>query len=257
MSTSINACATSSSVAGCGLSFNAASLSPEERLLALTVYQQATQISDSRASIELSSDQVEKLRAQVKESLDKARESKKDAGFWGDLSEFLGSDLGTVLIAAAAVAAAVATGGAAVAVLAVIACAASLAASHAKELGIPESVAVGIAVVASVASMCVGNAQGLVGLAKALQVAGAACKVGGAACGAASAKYEHDAANQSADARAAQGEQTLANADMDDAFATLSAAVDRKNQSAQQASHIQQQTAASNQAILDNWRASA
>ncbi|HVY30979.1 MAG TPA: hypothetical protein VHB79_30680 [Polyangiaceae bacterium] len=257
MYTSINACASSGSVASCGASVYATSLSPEERLLALTVYQQAAQINDSRASIELSSEQLQKLREQVKESLDKARESKKDAGFWGDLSEFLGSDLGTVLIAAAAIAAAVVTGGAAVAVLAVIACAASLAASHAKELGIPESVAVGIAVVATVASLCCGNAGGLVGLAKALQVAGAACKVGGAACGAASAKYEHDAANQSADARAAQGEQTLTNADMDDAFANLSTAVDRKNQSAAQASAIQRQTAASNQAILDNWGASA
>lgn len=255
MTANINACGASNGVATCG--FSASSLSPEERLLALTVYQQSTQIAQSRGSIELSSEQIEKLREQVKESLDKARESKKDAGFWGDISDFLGSDLGTVLIAAAAVAAAVATGGAAVAVLAVIACAASLAASHAKELGIPESVAVGIAVVASVASLCCGNAGGLVGIAKGLQVAGAACKVAGAGAGAVSAKYEHDAANQSADAREAEGEQTLTNADMDDAFANLSAAVERKNQSARQASSIQQQTAASNQVILDNWGASA
>jgi hypothetical protein len=214
-------------------------------------------MTDSRSNVSLSREQIDKLREQVKESLDKARDAKKDASFWSDLSEFMGSDLGTVLIAAAAVAAAVVTGGAAVAVLAIIACAASLAASHAKELGIPESVAVGIAVVASLASLCCGNAQGLAGLAKALQVAGAACKVAGAGCGVASAKYEQNAGNYSADARDAQGEQSLTNADMDDAFARLSEAVGRREQSAQTASSIQRQSVATSQVILDNWGASA
>jgi hypothetical protein len=250
-STSAGACTSALS------DYSTTGLSAEERLLTLIVHSQTSEMAESRSNVSLSREQIDKLREQVKESLDKARDSKKDASFWSDVSDFLGSDLGTVLIAAAAVAAAVVTGGAAVAVLAIIACAASLAASHAKELGIPESVAVGIAVVASVASMCVGNAGGMVGLAKALQVAGTACKIGGAACGTVSAKYEQDAGNYSADARDAQGEQTLSNADMDEAFAKLSAAVERQNQSAKAASSIQQQSAASNQAILNDWRASA
>lgn len=237
--------------------YSTTGLSAEERLLALMVQSQATDMTESRSNVSLSREQIDKLREQVKESLDKARDAKKDASFWSDLSDFLGSDLGTILIAAAAVAAAVVTGGAAVAVLAIVACAASLAASHAKELGIPESVAIGIAVVASVASLCCGNAQGLVGVAKALQVAGAACKVGGAASGTVAAKYEKDAGNYSADAREAQGEQTLTNADMDEAFARLSAAVERRNHSAEAASGIQQHSAAASQVILNNWGASA
>src|SRR5882672_9603897 len=121
-------------------------LSPEERLLALVVYTQTTQLNGAKTEINLNAEQLEKLREQVKKALDDAREAKKDAGFWGGLAKIFGSDLATVAEAVAAVAAGVATGGAAAAILAVVAAAATMAADHAKELGIPPEVAMAIAV---------------------------------------------------------------------------------------------------------------
>ena len=268
MTTSSIGATSASGTAATSFSCETCSLSPEERLLALSVYQQARQMIESRTSINLSAEQLDKLRDQVHKALDEARDAKKDSGFWGGLAKVFKGDIATLAMAVAAVAACIVTGGAAAAVLAVIAAAASFAASHAKELGIPESVAVGIAVAASVAALCCGNASGLVGVASTLQqtantvrtvaTAGAAvAQLSGAGCGVAAAKYEQDAEHFSADAKQSQGEQELTSGDIDEALDRLQAALNRQNGNTRVASHIQQQSEASNQAILNNWRGAA
>jgi len=239
-------------------------LSPEERLLALMVYTQTTQMNGAKTDVSLNAEQLEKLREQVKKALDDAREAKKDSGFWGGLAKLFGSDLATVAEAVAAVAAVVATGGAAAAILAAVAAAATLAADHAKELGIPVEVAMVIAVAASVASFCCGNAKGLVDVSKRVSdtakdvrlcatIVAQSSKAAGAGCSVVEGKYDQHAAYFHADARAAEGQQQIVSADIDDALDRLGAALDHQDSAVKIAGSMQQQSAAANYAILNNW----
>lgn len=242
--------------------------STEERLLALIVYTQSSQLNSAETSIHLSAEQLEALREEVKHALEQAKEAKKDAGFWGDIADFLGSDLATVASAVAAVAAVVATGGAAAAVLAVVAASASFAAQHAEELGIPPEVAMAVAIAAGVASICCGNGQGLFEVTKTVKdtattvqtsatvVAGSAKAAGGGAS-IASAKYESDAQHHHADAQLADGRQDLVSIDIDDAIARLGEALDRQRSATELTSDIQYQDSATHQFILSNFAGAA
>jgi hypothetical protein len=239
-------------------------LSPEERLLALFVYTQTTQLNGAKTDVNLNAEQLEKLRDQVKKALAEAREAKKDSGFWGGLAKLFGSDLASVAEAVAAVAAVVATGGAAAAILAVVATAASMVAEHAKELGIPMEVAMAIAITASVAGLCCGDAKGLLDVSEGVRnaakdvrlgatVAAGASKVAGGGSAIVAGHYEKDAGYFHADARSAQGRQQIVSGDMDEAFDRFSAALDRQDSAIKLTSDIQQQKAASAHTILDNW----
>jgi len=243
-------------------------LSPEERLLALVVYTQTTQLDAAQTSVNLNFDQLEKLREEVKKALDAAREAKKDAGFWGGLAHIFGGDVASIASAVAAVAAVVVSGGAAAAILAVVAAAATIAAEHAKQLGIPPEVAMVIAVVASAASLCCGNSEGLLRFSDAVKnvatkvrvwanVAAAAGKAAGGGLGIVEGKYEQDAGNLHADARLAEGSQDLVSSDIDDALDRFAAAVEHQDDAVKTTSGIQQQSAGSNYTILDNWGAVA
>lgn len=243
-------------------------LSVEERMLALIVYNQSAQLQAGETQVEQNAEELEKLRADVARALKEAREANEDAGLWGDIADFFGSDLASIATAVAAVAAVVASGGAAAAVLGAIAAAAALAADHAEELGIPPEVAVAIAVAASVASLACGNAKGLidvsakvVDVAKEVKVysgvvAGAARAVGGGAS-AVQGSYEQDAAYLQADARRGEGYQELANADIDAAIDSLQNALERQLEAAKLASDIQNRSDTSKSAIIDNWLGAA
>jgi len=243
-------------------------LRPEERVLALAVFAQASQMSEAKTSVDLNAQQLEKLREQVKQALEQAREAQKESGFWNGLSKLLGSDLATIASAVAAVALVVASGGAAAAILAVVATAVSFASDHAKELGIPPGVAVGIAIGASIAALCVGDGKALFkvsdevrDIAKAVKVgasvASATYKAEGAACGAVGASYERDAKYDHADAVYADGRQDVVSGDMDEALAKLSASLDRQNSVIEIASNTQQHSIASSFAVLGNWGGAA
>jgi hypothetical protein len=237
-------------------------------MLALIVYTQTSQLNAAETSINLSFEQLEQLREEVKRALEQAKEAKKDAGFWGDLAKLLGSDLATIASAVAAVAAVVATGGAAAAILAVIAVSASLAADHAEELGIPAEVAMAVGVAAGVASLCCGNGAGLFEVTKSVKdtagtvqvyanVVGGSAKAAGGGASMVEAKYEFDAQHASADARLADGRQDLVSTDIDDAIDRLSGALDRQRSATQLASDIQQQDSATYQFILSNGAGAA
>jgi len=243
-------------------------LSPEERMLALIVYSQASQMAEAKTTINMNAEQLEKLREQVKEALDKAREAKHHSGFWGSLSKLFSGDIASIASAVAAVAAVIATGGAAAAVLAVVAVAASFAAEHAKELGIPPGVAMAIAIGASAAALCCGNAKGLLDLGKVVQdtaktvklvatvTQGTAMAAGGG-CHMVEGKFERDAGYLEADARSAQGQQRIVSSDIDEALDWFSEAVDHQNKATRLTSDIQLQSSSSNDAILNNWGAVA
>lgn len=267
MSTSI--AMTSAQIASnCTLGSSLNGLSPEERLLALVVYTQASQMNEAKTSVNLNAEQLEKLREQVKKALDEAREAKKDSGFWGGLAKLFGSDLASVASAVAAVAAVVATGGGAAAILAVVAAAATLAADHAKELGIPTEVAMAIAIAASVASLCCGDGKALFKVSDTVkeiakdvkvvaQASSAAFKAEGAGCGMVAANYERDAGHARADARLAQGHQDLVSADIEEALDRFSSALDDQNSAVKLTSGVLQQSSAANHALLSNWGGAA
>lgn len=247
---------------------SSSALSPEERVLALIVYNQSSRMSAAKTQVALNAEQLEKLREQVKQALDQAREAKQDHGFWAGLADFFGGDLASIASAVAAVAAVVATGGAAAAILAAVAAAATLAADHAEELGIPTEVAMVIAITASIAGLCCGEAQGLFkvgevarGVAKDVKLAGnvaaGAFQIGGAGLGLAAANYERDAQYLQADARAAAGRQELVASDIDAALDDLTAALTRQNRAAQLTSGIQRQSAETHYALLNNWGGAA
>ena len=120
-----------------------------------------------------------------------------------------------------------------------LASAVSIAGQHAKELGIPPEVAMGIAIVAAGAALCCGNAGSLFGVSDAVRkialdvkvVASIASGVADAASGGASivkGSYDADAKNAQADARAADGQQDLANMDIDEAIKLFSGVMDKQ-----------------------------
>ncbi len=245
-----------------------AGVSPEERLLALVVYTQSSQLHAAETSVNLNFDQLAKLREQVKKAIDEAREAKKDAGFWGGLAKIFGGDVASIASAVAAVAAVIASGGAAAAILAVVAAAATIAADHAKELGIPPEVAMAIAVTACVAGLCCGDAKGLFKVSESVAnaatktrtwaTAGAAAfKATGGGLGVVQGKFEEDAGLHHADARWAEGRQDVVSADIDDALDRFAAAVEHQDSAIKTTSSIQRQSAASDYAILNNWGGAA
>jgi hypothetical protein len=269
MSTSISAAGShAATIAGASFGTELNALSPEEKVLALMVFSQCSQMAEAKTSIDLSSEQMEKLREQVKKSLEEAMAAEKKSGFWGSLSKLFGSDLASIATAVAAVAATIASGGAAAAILAVVAAAAAFAADHAKELGIPVEVAMCIAVAAGVAAMCCGDAGALFKVGKTLKdtadtvklaATGAefALKGTGAACQYQAADYEHDAGLLHADARGFEGRRDLASTDIDDAIQRFSAALDKRDGVVRATSQMQEQHAASQFAILNNFGGAA
>ena len=243
-------------------------LSPEARLLALVIHSQVSQMHSAETSINLSYEDLAKLRQEAIDAIHRAREAEADSGFWGALSDFFGGEVGAIAAAVAALAAVVATGGAAAAVLAAVAAAASIAAQHAEELGIPPEVAIGIAIVATAASLCCGNAGALfkvsdVVKAVACQVRVAATATGGVAAaasggtGIAAASYARDAQDARADARWANGGEDLANADIDEAIRLFSRVMDQKLFATDQVTQMQQNEQKSRTAMMFNLAGAA
>lgn len=243
---------------------SAAMVTPEERLLALIVYRQLTQMDSAKETVDASFEQLSKLRQEVKEAMDKAKEAQHRSGFWGAISSILGGDIGAIASAVAAIAAVVATGGAAAAVLAVVASAASIAAQHAKELGIPPGVAMAIGIAAAAATLCTGNAQGLLQVSESVKkaattvrlvagVTAGVANVGGSGTSIASGVFAKEATDAQASARFGEGQQDLTNLDMDDAIKLLSAAVDHQQAVVGTFSEGTANHQASCDRVLDTW----
>ncbi|HYP86875.1 MAG TPA: hypothetical protein VEQ59_01955 [Polyangiaceae bacterium] len=215
-------------------------VTPEERLLALVVFSQLQQMDTAKDSVNASFEELARLKQEVKEAMDKAKEAQKHSGFLGALSSILGGDIGAIASAVAAVAAVVATGGAATAVLALVATATSIAGQHAKELGIPPGVAMAIGIVAAGAMLCCGNGAGLFQVSDSVKkvavdvrfyasIASGLANAGGAATSIAAGAYKHTADAAQADAREAEGQRELCNVDLDQAIKLVSDAIDNQD----------------------------
>jgi hypothetical protein len=210
--------------------------SPEEQLLALIVFTKLTQTESAKGSVDDSYEKLEDLKRQIHEATERAKEAQKHSGFFGAISNVLGGDIGAIAGLIASVAAVVVTGGAAAAVLAVVASAVSIASQHAKELGIPPEVAMGIAIVAAGAALCCGNASGLIQVSEGVKKAAATIKLVASAtsavanAGAGGANmvkgvYDKDVKDAQADTRWSQGQRDLTNVDIDEAIKLVSDAL--------------------------------
>jgi len=231
---------------------------PEARLLALIVQNQLAQGESAKTSVNLSQEQLQRIREEVRQALEAAREANEDSGFWGDLGDVLGGDIATLAEVVVVAAASVATGGAAALVVAAVAIGCTLASKYADELGIPPNVAIGIGIAAAVMSVASGNiaAGGSVATlasasngavvvgAEAAQVSqlvqvaeqvkycaslvAPAATAAGAGAHMVEGYYAHEAGDHAADARGAQTREKLEAMDIDVAIELLGKAVDRQ-----------------------------
>jgi hypothetical protein len=222
------------------------------------VKSQLVQGESAKVSVNLNQEQLKQLREQVKEALEEARDADGNSGFWGDIGDALGGDIGSLAEVVAVAAAVAASGGTAAIVLGAIAVACTLASKYADELGIPPKVAIGIGIAAAVSSVLSGNfaASGQVAAAAGASQAAAAVGNGaaqvskathvlreiafaakltaagangtGAIANGVSAYYHSDALNHDADAHQVQSRETLTSMDIDAAVEVLSRSIDRQ-----------------------------
>ncbi len=242
--------------------------SSQERLLALIVCTQTTQLRAAESSVNLSFEEISRLREEVREALEKAREAQEDSGFWSDIGKLFSGDLASLAQVVAAAAAIAATGGTAVAVLSAIALATSLATKYGEELGIPPEVALSIGLAAGVASVCCGDLSGVTSVSAAVKatagdiklyanLVGAGATIGGGVASGVSEQYHADAVDHRADARWADARNGVESMDIDESIERFSAAVDRQNSAIGAVATINQREYSGAHSILNNMAGAA
>jgi hypothetical protein len=168
--------------------------------LALASESRASQTQSAKREVEVNSDKLERLRAEIEQALEKAKEAEEDAGVWGSLSDFFGVDVAKVAQAVAAVAAVAATGGAATPFL-VAALACSAAAEIGEAAGLDPKLCMGLAVAGAALGFCAGNAGGAGTFAKlgsAASVVGGGAQAAGGAFSIVEGEYRADAQRENA-----------------------------------------------------------
>lgn len=283
MLSSVQSSATSSA-ASPEISAPSCGASPEARMLALMVYTQVVQADSAQTSVKLNEQQLKDLRAAVREAIEAAREANDDSGFWGDIGDVLGGDIASLAQVVAVAAACVATGGTAALVLGAIAVGCAIAASHAEELGIPPSVALGIGIAGAVAGVMSGNLGAGVGVAgaastastastaaaqgaelanTALQVArdaklvAAAAQLGGAAANGVAGYYAGEAIDYKADAARARGASALESIEIDEAIDQFERAVELQLAACEASQDIAEAKQQSQQLVLMSFAGAA
>jgi len=241
---------------------------PEQRLLALIVYNQLIQSQGAETSVELSHEELKLLREEVHEALEKAREAQEDSGFWSDISDAFSGDIAGLAQLVVVAAATVASGGTAAVVLGAIALGATLASKYAEELGIPPKVAMCIGIAAAVASVASGNiGGGAQAIGTTAQIANgvkswasgveAAALVAGGTAHGISGQYSGDAIEHRADARSAKLGEDLESMELDDAIELLSAAVDRQTAAFEGTAAIMQGQQQTSERIIQSFSGAA
>ncbi|MDQ2646797.1 MAG: hypothetical protein M3020_23540 [Myxococcota bacterium] len=83
----------------------------EAKMLALFQDCAATQTENAKQDVDLKANQLEKLRAQLDEAMKEAAEARENAGFWGKIASFFGSDVAKLAQLCAAAAVVIGSGG--------------------------------------------------------------------------------------------------------------------------------------------------
>jgi hypothetical protein len=235
-------------------------LSSQGALLAVIVRSQCAQRAAATVEIEVSYEHLEALRAEIAQALADARRAEKDAGFWGDIADFLGEDLATVAGAIAAAAAVVATGGSgAPLVLAVLAAGLEVGAKVGAELGLDPKLSMCLGLAGAALGLFTGNAAKLGSFAAfASDVQGVATVVQGAATagggvtGAVSQEHASDALRWHARVSFARSREDEENLDIDEAIDRLERALRRETRAASVASSVARSDQLAAQSVIAN-----
>jgi hypothetical protein len=237
-----------------------AALSSQGALLAVIIRSQCASRASATVEIEVSYEHLEALRAEIAQALADARQAEEEAGFWGDIGDFLGEDLATVAGAIAAAAAVVATAGTgAPLVLAVLAAGLEIGSKVGAELGLDPKLSMCLGLAGAALGLLTGNATKLSSLASiASDVQGVATVVqgsaaaGGGVTGAISQEHASDALEWRARVSFGRGQEDDANFDIDEAIRRLEKALRRETRATSLASGVARSEDATNQNVIAN-----
>jgi hypothetical protein len=202
-------------------------------LLALLIQTQSTTENGGRIDIEWNKQQLDDLKQQLADAVQKAKDAASDSGFFGFLGDVFGTDIAQIAGAVAAVAAVVATGGAAVGPLIAIALSEALqvTAKFGPELGLPPEACLAIAVASVAVGFCGGAGGGqaigdIASTARDVQLGakliGGTATIEGAVLHYTAAQFKADSLRYQADLVGYNAQSDASHLDIDDALDLLS-----------------------------------
>lgn len=208
-----------------------AQLSSACALLAVLLQAQTTSQTSSRTDVELNAQQLDALKQQLADAIQKAKDAADDSGFFGFLGDIFGSDIAQIAGAVASIAAIVVTGGAAAPLIAIaLSEALQLAAKAGAELGFAPELCFALAVASVAVGFCGGSggAQALGTLtstARDVQLVAKITQGVGTIQGGilhyVAGQYHADCLNYQADATGISAQSEATNLDMDEALDLL------------------------------------
>jgi hypothetical protein len=224
-------------------------------MLACIMNSRGSQEATARANIEHAHELLERARDELEKAMARAEEAGDDAGFWGDVSNALGSDVASIAGLTAAVALAVATGGAgAPAVIALVAAGLAVGAKVGQELGADPRLVAALSASGALLGLFAGNAAGAGSAWTTVAQVSSAVQSGASAAGGGASIAEGHYRGQEIDARAdqtaAQGRQNQQWLRIDLAIAELERACRDVSQAKERASSVVETENGGNAAIL-------
>lgn len=209
-------------------------------ILECMVNSRGAQNGSARADAEHARALLERAREQIKQALERAEAAEDKGGFWGDVSNLLGSDIASIAGVIAAAAVTIGTCGAgAPAVLAVAAAMLTIGAKVGQELGADPRVMLALGGCGTLVGLLGGNAASAGTAWKTIALVangaqGLATTAGGTAK-VIEGQYRGDAVEYQAEATAARGRQA-------DAWLRLDLAIDAIDRACREVSSAQERT---------------
>ncbi|HEY4105303.1 MAG TPA: hypothetical protein VGM44_15505 [Polyangiaceae bacterium] len=230
-------------------------------LLALMVRARATSQASSISDVQVDQNNLENLRKQLADAVEKAKEASEHSGFFGALSSVFGSDIAQIAGAVAAVAAVVATGGAAAPlILMAVSMAMEEAAKLGPQLGLDPKLCMAIGLAGAAVGLCSGagttqSAGTIASIARDVkvgaQITEGTATIAGAGLGQVSAGYHSDQLNDQADATGFQAQSDVTNMDFSTALSLLQESLDTEHHETNTASAIIQNNNDANTALAN------
>lgn len=132
-------------------------------VMALMLESSAVRSQSSKLDVQLNSQEMQRLRAEVERAIEAAREAQEDAGMWGGIADFFDGDVARLAQVVAVAALAVGSGGSAVPLL-VGAMALTAAAQAAEQAGLDPKLCMALAVAGGLLGVLAGGGAGAAGL---------------------------------------------------------------------------------------------
>lgn len=230
------------------------SLSMSAGVMALLAECHSAQSAQAKQDIEINSDKLERLRAEVQRAIEEAKEAEADAGFWEGIADFFSGDVAKLAQAVAAAAAIAVSGGAATPfVVAAIACAG--AAELGKAAGLDDRICLGLSLASAALGLCAGGAgAGTVSrLGAAATTAGAGAQVVGGGASIAAGEYRADVLRANARSQHTEAQRTQVELMIEQIIDRLQQLERKEGRSGSIGSQIVQDTHHGRDAVLTNF----